>query len=27
MRRDPDAAERAMLVHLDTVGRNLLNSD
>jgi GntR family transcriptional regulator, hexuronate regulon transcriptional repressor len=26
MRRDPDAAERAMLAHLDTVGRNLLNT-
>ncbi len=26
MRRNSDAAERAMLAHLDTVGRNLLNT-
>jgi DNA-binding FadR family transcriptional regulator len=26
MRRDSDAAERAMLAHLDTVGRNLLST-
>jgi DNA-binding GntR family transcriptional regulator len=26
LRRDPEAAEKAMLAHLDSVGRNLLNA-